>query len=123
VVCLAKKNRDSWARVGAWSFLAGLVIAVGAGILYPETSSGTVFILGILGILVGILNIGDREIIQFLVAALTFMVASTSLLGVFAVVPTLGPYVPAILNNIVVFVGPGAAVVALKALYNVSQEY
>ncbi len=121
---MPRKQEDSWSKIGAWSFIVGLAIAVVAGIFYPTATpmAGNVFVLGILGILVGILNIGDKEIMMFLLGALTFLVASSSLSVVFSIIPALGPVLPSILNNIVLFVGPGAAVVALKALYDVSQK-
>ena len=120
---MPKKQEDSWNKIGAWSFIAGLVIAILAGLFYPADapSLGTVFILGVLGILVGILNVSDKEISLFLLATIAFLMASTSLFTVLNVIPNVGMYVNSILGNIVLFVGPGAAVVALKGLYSASK--
>lgn len=114
------KNDSMWPQIGAWSYIAGLVIAILAAFMGP--SSGTTFLLAGLGLLVGLLNIADKEISIFLLASLVFMISASSLNVVFVAIPAIGTFIPAILTNIVTFVAPGAAIVALKALYDVSKS-
>jgi hypothetical protein len=109
-------------QIGGWAFLLGLVIAIGAAVLNTSLSSGTVLILAILGLLVGVLNISDKEVMTFMVATLVFMTASSSLNVIMKAVPFFGDMLPAMLTNIVVFVAPGAAIVALKSLYDVTKS-
>ncbi|MFH1200433.1 MAG: hypothetical protein V1708_05175 [Candidatus Micrarchaeota archaeon] len=116
------KNGNMMAQLGGWAFIIGLVIAIGAAIMNASLDSGTVLILAVLGLLVGILNIRESEAMTFMVATLVFMVASSSLNVIFGALPVFGTMFPAMLRNIVVFVAPGAAIVALKALYDVTNS-
>jgi hypothetical protein len=116
------KNESMMAQVGGWAFIVGLVIAIGAALMNTSLDSGTVLILAILGLLVGVLNISEKEAMTFMVATLVFMIASSSLNVILLAVPFFGATLPAILRNIVVFVAPGAAIVALKALYDVTKS-
>ncbi|MFH1106843.1 MAG: hypothetical protein V1787_03020 [Candidatus Micrarchaeota archaeon] len=114
------RDGGMWPQIGAWSYIAGLVIAILAA--FTGVSSNTTFLLAGLGLLVGLLNIADKEVMLFLVASLVFLVSASSLNVVMMAIPAIGGFIPAILSNIVTFVAPGAAVVALKALYDVSRS-
>ena len=106
--------------VGSWSFIIGLIIAVIVG-LFTEATGMIVTILVLLGLVVGFLNITDKEIHGFLVAAIALMLAggAGNLLGT---VPAIGGILERVLNNFVVFVAPSAIVVAVKQLYNISKD-
>jgi len=109
-------------KLGPWAFIVGLVIAILAGFVYPATDLTIVLVLGVLGIIVGVLNIGEKEVNAFLLATVAFMVGATSLGAVLAAIPAIGPEMPRILSYIVAFIAPGAALVALKAIYGVAKE-
>jgi len=114
------------AMIGAYAFIAGLLVALVLG-LAPgvlPSKSYTVLLLGVLGIIVGLLNIGDKELQLYLVANIAFLAGSAGFQAVLAALPIAGftAYLIAIVQNIVLFVAPGAAVVALKALYDVSKD-
>ena len=119
---MAKKEEKTWAMIGSWAFMAGLVIAVLTVLYSPIPNSTVLFLLGVLGVIVGILNITDKEVTKFLIAAIAFVTAANGLANVLYVVPGIGTYFPTILAHLVVFVAPAAAVVALKALYEVSRD-
>jgi hypothetical protein len=113
---MAKAKAMKTGEVGSWAFIVGLVIAVVLGVApMLLTAANTVLLLGILGIIVGLLNIGDKEIHTYLMANIAFLVASGSLLGLAAVIPMLGVYLSGIIGDIVIFVAPGAAIVALNS--------
>lgn len=117
---MAKK--DNWMpQVGAWSFVLGLVIAILAGLFSGAGNATAITVLGILGLIVGLLNIGDKEVVLFLLANLAFITAASALNSVLGLIPAIGAYVAPILGYIVVFVAPAAGIVALKALYEVAQ--
>ena len=101
-------------KVGSWAFVLGLIIAV--VMAFMGTGSTTIWILAILGLIVGLLNISGSESHLFLVAAIAFLVSASSLNLVWE---ALSPYV----SNVVVFVAPAAAVVALRPLYDVAREH
>lgn len=109
------------AQMGAWAFVLGLVIAIIAGFVAPN-SGPAALVLGVLGIIVGLLNISEREASTFLISSIAFVVAFNGLAGVLSVIPGIGGFLPSVLNYLVIFVAPGAAVVAIKALFSVARQ-
>jgi len=104
--------------------MVGLLIAVIAGAMpgvlgAPSTMA---LLLGILGIIVGLLNVADKEVSLFLVAAIALLVSAAGLSMVLVNIQAIGTVLSAILDNVVVFTAPAAAVVSLKALYVCSKE-
>jgi hypothetical protein len=123
---MAKKQEDNGllSKIGPWSFILGLIIA------FVSAISGSVFwMLGALGLVVGLLNITDKELHLYLLASLTFLVSVDVLAATIGDVVDIVPFVSQWLNfikpllaNVAIFVAPGAGVVALKALYNISRD-
>jgi len=101
--------------------MIGLIIAVVAGFVYTTGNVNVALVLGVLGIIVGLLNIADKEVQLFLVAAIAFIVSASALGGVFSRIPGLEAYAPSVFNYIIVFTAPAAAVASLKALYECSK--
>src|SRR3989344_3892059 len=101
-------------KVGSWAFVLGLIIAV--VMAFMGTGGTTIWILAVLGLIVGLLNVTGKEIHLFLVAAIAFLVSAQ---GINLIWEALKPYVA----NIVVFVAPATAVVALRALYDLAREH
>jgi hypothetical protein len=122
VVTMAAKNM---AMIGAYAFMAGLLVAIVLG-LAPGILSKTytVLLLGVLGIIVGLLNIGDKELKLYMIANIAFLAGSAGFQAVLASLPIAGftAYLIAMVQNITLFVAPGAAIVALKALYDLSKD-
>ena len=123
---MAKKN--IWSKIGVWSYLAGLIIAIVVGVIsqLDKTSTGlsglTIAILAVLGVVVALLNISADEVNTFLLASIAFVVGSSSMALVFN---ALGPSFvgfATFMSAIVVFTAPGTLVVAFKALYNVAKD-
>jgi len=106
-------------KFGAFSFLAGILIAIIFGII-PSLRNLTwvAVVLMILGILVGLLNIEDKNISLFLLAAISLVAMSTSLNAM----PVIGDLLRAIIINLVQFVGPAALVVSIVAIVRVSNS-
>ena len=100
-------------KVGSWTFVFGIVLAVVMG--FFGTATQTTWALAVLGLFVGIINVTQKESQLFLIAAIAFLVSASSLT---LILEGLGPF----LRNVIVFVGPGTAVVALRALYDVSKD-
>ncbi|MFH1592501.1 MAG: hypothetical protein ABIB47_04000 [Candidatus Woesearchaeota archaeon] len=105
-------------KLGNWAFIIGLIIALLVG-LFTEATGVVVSILVILGLIVGFLNITDKEVQSFLVASVALIVAG--LAGEFlATVPAIGNLLERILNNFVILVVPAAIVVSVKAIYGMA---
>ena len=110
-------------KLGVWAFYAGLVIAVVAAIMSPSGLGGlAILVLGALGIVVGLLNVTGKEVNTFLIAALALMLSTSSLRLILEAIPAVGAFVPAFLIAVNVFVAPGAAVVALKAIWDITRS-
>ena len=107
-------------KIGGWAFILGVVISVVAGLAFTQlgTYSGYVTLaLVVLGLVVGFLNIADKEVKDFLIAAIAVELVGTANL---AVIPVIGEFLFAIVWQITAFVAPAALVVGLKAIYNLA---
>ena len=94
--------------IGKWAFIVGLVIAVLAGLFFQ--SEGATWILAILGVIVGLLNVAVVETRGFLLASIALMLSATAL----NTLPVL-PFV-------VAFVAGATLVVALKELFQIARS-
>jgi hypothetical protein len=104
-------------KMGHWAFLIGIALSVIAG-LVPQLQTPTVtWILVILGLIVGLLNITAREVTEFLVASIALVIAADAAADIIA----LGIVVATVLGNIVAFVFPAALLVSLKAIWSLAQ--
>lgn len=112
-------------KLGEWSFIVGTIIAVLIGLFSGSLSQGTqgwlVLLLVVLGLVVGFLNITEKEMTPFLVAGIALIATGTAgdTLGV---IPMVGGYVSGIVKAIAVFVTPAAIVVALKAIKSLAKD-
>ncbi len=90
--------------IGHWAFIIGMLLAVLAG--FAEIAHLPV-ILGVLGLIVGLLNIGEKESIPFLISVIALMVIGLAGLH-------LGERVAVIMQSFLAFVSAAALVVAIK---------
>jgi hypothetical protein len=104
------------ASVGKWAFIIGLVIAVLAGLFYQPVWA--VWILAILGVIVGLLNITVEETQGFLLASIALTLSATAL----NMIPVVGRALGFILPFVVAFVAGAMIVVALKALFETARK-
>lgn len=114
-------------KVGEYAFILGVVIAIVAGavagILDPVIAGYVTLVLVILGLIVGFLNIVDKQITEFLIAAIALIaIGTTSLLALDNLITGLGTILTSILQNVATFVAPAALIVALKAVYNLAAK-
>lgn len=114
-------------RVGGWAFILGIVIAIIAGLIagYLDivTAGYIALVLVILGLIIGFLNLNDKEMQPFLIAAIALMLMQMSAGGLVLldkVINGLGTILASMVSNIAVFVMPAALVVALKAVYKLA---
>jgi hypothetical protein len=113
----------AYEKIGGWAFILGVVIAVIAGLAsgaLDATSAGYVTLaLVILGLIVGFLNVGDKQINDFLIAAIAVILMGTANLGS---IPVVGIYLASMVLNVAAFVAPAALLIALKAVYNLASQ-
>ena len=110
-------------KLGYWSFIAGLVLAIIIALIAGASPPDwAIFVLGFVGLVVGLLNITDKEVNAFLIATIAFIVSAGALAEVFKVILVGWGVVGAFFNLLTVFFAPAAAIVALKALYAIAKE-
>ena len=120
-------------KMGEWAYLVSVVVAVLAGIGAAAgfgASSWIAVLLVVLGAVVGLLNISEKETTSFLVATVALVVASlganvSGTAGTFLplnVIPGLGTLINAIVANIAIFAAPAAIIVAVQAIMNLASN-
>lgn len=112
-------------KVGSWAFLLGVIIAILAGVgiaamAGQEIAQWVPLVLVILGLVVGFLNISDKEVQAFLLAGIALIAVGIPG-SALSTIPMVGEYLVGILGAISVFAAPAVLVVALKAFYNLSK--
>jgi hypothetical protein len=101
---------------GKWAFVVGLVLAGVAGIFFQ--ADWVVWMLAILGVIVGLLNITAADTQRFLLAAIALTLSATAL----NTLPVVGGIAKNILGYIASFVAGAMVVVALKALFETGRK-
>lgn len=104
-------------KIGHWAFIIGILLAIIAGLVPAWQTPTITWILVVIGLIVGLLNIQAKETTEFLVAAITLLIVGSA-----GAIPALGVIVLSILANIVAIVAPAALIVALKAIYGLAQR-
>ena len=114
-------DKNAEKTIGYWVFLVGIFVAIIAGLLTTTIDPTVIWVLAVLGLVVGLINIALKDEVPFLIAALVLLVAAGHLSFSLTLIPAIGEYVGTIIESIlqyvIVFVSPAAIVVALKAIY------
>ncbi|MBU1111512.1 MAG: hypothetical protein ABIB43_01830 [archaeon] len=110
---MVKKNNKSF---GAWAFIFGTVLALLFGLLGWTGSIS--WLLVILGLLIGLLNIAEKETQAFLVAGTVLVIVSSFGMNAMKIIPILGNVLGAILYLFV----PATIIVALKSVFTLAKE-
>jgi hypothetical protein len=110
--------------VSEWLYWVSIVIAVLAGLAaFSWSSTWVSVLLVVLGIVVGLLNISEKESNAFLVASIALIVASTAAFGSLdAVIKPVGTIIDAIVKNLAIFVAPAAIITAVKAVHGLASK-
>jgi len=109
--------------IGAWAFLIGVLLALvvgGLGLSDPNWTAALV----VLGIVIGLLNIGGAELKEFMIAGAVLVVVSAfgsaygSLLSLSVSIINIG----AILTALLALFVPATIVVALKTVFALARR-
>ena len=119
------KSREN--LVGAYAFLIGVILAILMGLLQKSVVSSSsnmpYAFLVVLGIIVGSLNIGDKDSITFLIASLALVIVSgfgQSALIYVSTIPILSSLNSILAALLVMFV-PATIIVALKTVFSIAR--
>ena len=113
-------------KIGPWAFVIGIIAAIVLG-LFPKALGGmniTIAVLGILGIIVGIANVTDKELDRYVLANIGFLIAAATFESLLRALQ-LGDVSLALVSitqNIVLFIAPGLAVVCLREIFEVARS-
>jgi hypothetical protein len=104
------------ATIGRYAFLIGLGLAVLAGLFFQP--AWAIWVLAILGVIVGLLNVTAEDTRGFLLAAIALTLSATAL----NTIPIVGTAFSYVLPFVVAFVAGATIVVALKELFQVARS-
>lgn len=103
------------AKIGKWAFIIGLVVAVLAGLFFQP--GWAIWVLAILGLIVGLLNVTAEDTRAFLLASIALTLSATAL----NTLPIVGAALSFILPFVVAFVAGATIVIALKELFQTAR--
>jgi len=130
------KNFSWFGAIGFLAFIAGIILAIVAGIMvepnvigpdlerlppaHPDTVAHVVLALAILGIIVGVLNITAKEVLLLMVAAIALLVVGSNGFDILdKVAGGLGTTITDILYYFGRLMAPAAVIAAVRALFAV----
>ncbi len=115
---MPKSKSNVYAIIGFWAFILGLVIAVIAGLIQPQTPVMFIILI-ILGIIIGLLNITGKEIMLFLIATIAIIIMGN--VFIYFNVLDIGKILSGIMTYLAVLMSPAAIIAAIKALWSVGK--
>jgi len=107
--------------IGKWAFIIGLILAAIAAFIQGYTTI-ILLILFILGLVVGFLNIHEKNVIKFLVAVITLLTLGIASINALDILDIINIYLKSILGNFIAFVSTAGLVVAIKAIVETSKS-
>lgn len=113
---MAKKKSGN--ILGSWSFLIGVILALLIGLFGSLANPTLTYILVVLGLVVGLLNIADEEVEPFLIAGAVLVIVSSLGQSVIDNVPLLD----SVLGALAMLFVPATIVVALKHVFSLAKR-
>lgn len=98
-------------KMGSIALIAGLIIAVAGA--FGLSEPWFAWVLVVLGLIVGFLNVSGHEANRFLLASIGLMLSASSV----AALPYIGGSVSAVLANVVTLLAPAVLITALQSLF------
>ncbi|MEK6916578.1 MAG: hypothetical protein AABW92_02440 [Nanoarchaeota archaeon] len=118
--------KNTMNKVGVWSFMVGVVLALIAGVLASNLSGYMGLIstaMVVLGLVVGALNISEKEVTGFIIAAVGLATGSIAIANLGVLLGgSLGGMLETSFRVFGVFIAGAVFVPALKAVYKISKD-
>ena len=115
-----EKKHTMVQKIGSWSFLVGIVIAMAAG--FWELNAFVVSVLIVLGLVVGFLNVTGEETTPFLLATVSLVIVAAVGQGLLGQVDVVGPILQRVMTTFITFIIPATIIVACKAIYSLAAD-
>ena len=110
-------------KIGQWAFIVGVLLAILFGFIPTKWESVATLLLVVLGLVVGFLNVTEKESTPFLVAAAALMITANAGTNLSVIKPVvLGDFLQNAVEKIGVFVAPAAVIVALKSIQSLAKD-
>jgi|GEM_PF-593416 len=109
-------------QVGFFAFVAGLFVAAFVAVAYQTLLPIHIYSLGLLGLIIGLLNIEAKEVWPYMVASVAFLLAVTTFMRVIDVLPVVNLFLERFLNALIYVVAPGVFVVSLRIIYEAAKS-
>ncbi|MDP3882389.1 MAG: hypothetical protein Q8Q31_05925 [Nanoarchaeota archaeon] len=103
--------------IGSWAFLIGVVLAVVLG-AFGDITQGVLITLVIIGLIVGLLNVADKEVTPFLLSGAVLIIAASFGQEQMSAVRAFGSILQALLA---IFV-PATVIVAIKNVFSLARH-
>jgi hypothetical protein len=118
-----KRMKVKSKMVGKWAFLVGLLISVIASFL-TGYAGAVALVLFLLGLVVGFLNITEKDSNKFLLAAIALLTGGLASISAISVIGLGGvtAILSKVLGNFLAFVGAAALVVAIKVVFETGKD-
>lgn len=105
--------------IGGWAFLIGVVLAIVLGLFSSTINQTVLFILVVIGLIVGLLNVADREVKPFLMSSAILVIVTS--LGQDAL-SLAGDSLNNILGALLAIFIPATIVVAIKHVFSLAKH-
>ncbi|MEM3112887.1 MAG: hypothetical protein QXI33_00490 [Candidatus Pacearchaeota archaeon] len=116
---MAKSSKNTMRMIGNWAFLIAVIVAFVLGFgLFGGLTEGIVYILVIIGLIAGFLNVGHDESGPFLMSGTVLIIASQFGKSAMETVSQLSGVLEALLA---IFV-PAVIVVAVKNVFSLAKN-
>jgi hypothetical protein len=115
-------------KIGHYSFIGGVIIAVVLGLVPAATlgaaSTWLVSLMILLGLIAGFLNVTGKETKEFMLVATVLIIAAFAggASGTLGEVQFIGQYLQGIFDNVLAFVVPATVIVGLKDIWSLGQN-
>jgi hypothetical protein len=131
---------DLMLKIGSWSFLIGVVIALIIGLYQAftlengnnffgtSTGGAVAWVLAILGAIVGIIamlgkgTITKQEVPNFLLAGIGLVVMYGVFSGMYMLKPWIGSLLSGVSMALAIFVAPAVGILAIKAIWDMGKD-
>lgn len=106
--------------IGQWAFLIGVVVAIIVGLSGLAANGTIAVILMVIGIIVGLLNVSDKEAMPFLLSGAVLIIASG--MGKSAITSISIIDLPGILTALMAIFVPATIIVAVKNVFSIARN-
>ena len=103
-------------KAGKYAFVLGLILALLA--TFMQHQMWTFWVLAVIGLIVGFMNITGEETQTFLLASIGLILSATALQSI----PMVGEFVTEMVANVLAFLGAAVLVVAVRAIIATAKD-